>query len=87
LTSSRQIISAARSCLPFGATAPVSAMLKPTLIGALIGSLIGSWARAPLVAASMSTTHAASRRSAAVTFITMLFSSRRRPSMGPSFAL
>src|SRR5215218_5305080 len=33
LTSSRQISSAARICLPLGATAPVSAMLKPTLTG------------------------------------------------------
>ena len=33
LTSSRQISSASKSCWPFGATAPVSAMLKPTLIG------------------------------------------------------
>ena len=33
LTSSRQISSARRFCLPLGATAPVSAMLKPTLIG------------------------------------------------------
>src|SRR5215470_8938197 len=33
LTSSRQISSASRFCLPLGATPPVSAMLKPTLIG------------------------------------------------------
>src|SRR5271170_2642813 len=33
LTSSRQSWSAIRSCLPFCATPPVIAMLKPTLIG------------------------------------------------------
>src|SRR3954447_1878837 len=33
LTSSRQSSRASRFCLPLGATAPVRAMLKPTLIG------------------------------------------------------
>jgi hypothetical protein len=59
------MVSATSSCLPFGATPPVSAMLKPTLIGA--------WAKAALVAASRITTHAASRRSAVVKCITIPF--------------
>src|SRR5262249_52642064 len=33
LTSSRQICSPASTCLPAGATPPVSATLRPTLIG------------------------------------------------------
>src|SRR5262245_39988715 len=52
LTSSRQISSASRFCLPLGATAPVSAMLKPTLIG--------SAARAGTLAQSKPTSRIAS---------------------------
>src|SRR5690348_14941472 len=51
LTSSRQIISAASTCLPIGATEPVKAMLKPTLIGSAACAAVAR-ARAPAMAAA-----------------------------------
>src|SRR6185437_13716595 len=42
LMSSRQIMSAASTCLPMGATAPVKAMLKPTLIGSAACAAVAS---------------------------------------------
>jgi len=51
LTSSRQISSARRFCLPLGATAPVSAMLKPTLIGsAARAGTVAHWTTADKIA-------------------------------------
>src|SRR6185312_13580546 len=51
LMSSRQIMSAASTCLPMGATAPVKAMLKPTLIGSAACAAVAS-ATAPNTAAA-----------------------------------
>src|SRR6516225_12371419 len=60
LTSSRQISSARRFCLPLGATAPVSAMPKPTLIGwAARAGIVAQWTTAHKIASG---THKTARR-------------------------